>query len=317
MPFRAPYPWERTYRPWEDPSGNRVAALRESAAVEALAAPKRLAAAQLEAATLGLPGAVELPTAPSGRDIALDAVPPEVASRPAVPDIVAGDGQAQYQPLFDFPGNQPGVPEQPREESIEDVKARLGFSWGPGVQLDASGRPTTSTTIGAGTLSRPRVAARESTGGGGFVTADVESLPPGQRPPSYWEDRGLELRDIASRAALARGRTELAREQPSAAGSGLTIGEELATRTDPRRAEFASQQSILQGMSVLAGDLAEAERSGNPEAIKQAQRAYDTGQQLAKLYLTALAGRNLGFFGNDLAALLGGGGPPAAAGATP
>lgn len=85
------------------------------------------------------------------------------------------------------------------EQASADRRERLGFSWGGNVPLGDNGKPT---------IDSPR--GRESVGGGGYTpSADVESMPLGQRPESYFQDRqrALGLRgaeaDVAQREAAA------------------------------------------------------------------------------------------------------------------
>ena len=234
------------------------------------------------------------------------AAPPALrrqAPEPIVPEIIRRATEPDgFDMMADVPA-VPAVPDQP-EESIEDLRARLGFSWGKNVALGPNGRPLSNSTVGRGSLAQPRTVAHESTGGGGLVLGpDPDALPPGQRPPSYWQDKALDLAGAESDVRRAAARTALGREQPSTVDPRFTVGEELASQLDPKRAQSAEVQSVLAGVARMATLADLARKSGDPATIAAADEAYQRTMELAKLALTGVTGRNLGFYGGALGGL--------------
>lgn len=158
----------------------------------------------------------EAPTPWAGIVSGSSSTAPERKGAPAVPSqsnpwagIMAGSSSTAPAPV-----EVSGPPSQPTQSggSIEDIKSRLGFSWGRGervpgtaVELGPNGRPTTDSVLTDPTSGR-RVQAHESTvgvgtGGGGFIaSAPLESIPYSQWPESAKE---AQIQQAAGTSAVA------------------------------------------------------------------------------------------------------------------
>lgn len=177
------------------------------------------------------------------------------------------------------------------DESIDDLKQRLGFKWGPGVELGANGRPVEDSAISAGSGSlNPQLFAQagfgnESRGGGGVSTV----TDPAVVPEYMLEDakRRIELADpygVGYRRALAGVDVDkaLAIEGGKA---DITYGQQQRTVNEMSNFERAVDAEVNDNLARLRQrpeyarmspeqrQLAESKISGAGTAAKEAQRS--------------------------------------------
>jgi len=133
-------------------------------------------------------------------------------------------------------------------EDIDALKSRLGFSWGKDVPLDPdTGRPVDSTVLTSAMgheIQGGPVQAKEAQGGGGFYQPDINAIPLGQRPASWFQDqlKAAALQKVQAQAADPTGEQMRARERTQATNEQIRLTQ--ATQ-DARAAAAVKAQTGL------------------------------------------------------------------------
>jgi len=201
---------------------------------------------------------------------AIDRVMSESGSSPSRSALISGAAQ----------GARPITP-----------KSSLGFSWGgapvrdytPGDDIrggDFGSAPSEDVMVRDQLPNVPGSAmARQSTGGGEFSQSDIEDIPLGQRPESWWDDqiKSAGLEDLKARSARARAEQEDPFAELRARGD--IEGDLLGRRTDEElRLEDTRSGRYMDEFSSIEGD--RLRRLGMLRSSPEYRSAAPTEQQM-------------------------------------